>query len=205
MSSALSLQRFADRWRFMALVTVAGLLFAVAFSFLTPLQYSSSIRLLITQTTAVGTDPYTAIKFTERIASSLSELLYSSSFANNIISKTNGLDQNTFSNDEYQRRKQWRKTIEAGVTPGTGIMVITAFHRSRDQAMALVESASRELTLQTPNYFGSNVRVQIIDSPLPSPWIAKPDFLKNGLFGAVIGFLISLIWVLGRGFAKPRG
>ena len=198
MSTALSLHRITDRWRFMTLVTIAGLLFAVAFSFLTPLQYSSSIRLLITQTTAVGTDPYTAIKFTERIASSLSELLYSSSFANNIISKTNGLDQSTFSADEYERRKQWKKAINASVTPGTGIMVVTAYDHSRDQATALVESASRELTLQTPNYFGNNVRVQIIDSPLASRWFARPDFLKNAVYGAVLGFLLSLIWVLGK-------
>lgn len=198
MSHALSSAGMFRSWRFVATITLLGLFFATAFSFLVPLQYSSSVRLLITQANAVGSDPYTTLKFTERIASSLSELLYSSSFANNILKQAKGLDQRTFSSDEYQRRKQWQKTVETAVTPGTGIMVITAYQPTREQATVLVEAAARELSLQAPNYFGSNVRVQVIDTPLPSQWIARPDFIKNGLFGAVIGFLLSLIWVLGK-------
>lgn len=198
MSHALSSRGVASAWRFITSTTILGTLFAIAFSLLIPLQYSSSVRLLITQINASGTDPYTTLKFTERIAGSLSELLYSSSFANNIISQAKGLSVQAFPIDEYQRRKQWQKSIETSVTPGTGIMVISAFQPTREQATALVEAASRELTLQTPNYFGSNVRVQVIDAPLPSQWIARPDFLKNGLFGAVIGFMLSLIWVLGK-------
>lgn len=198
MSHALSSRGVMGSWRFMSSITILGILFAVAFSLLVPLQYSSSVRLLLTQANSAGTDPYTTLKFTERIAGSLSELLYSSSFANNIIGQAKGLDSNTFSSDEYQRRKQWQKTIETAVTPGTGIMVITAYQPTREQATTLVEAASRELTLQTPNYFGSNVRVQVIDAPLASRWIARPDFLKNGIFGAVIGFVLSLIWVLGK-------
>jgi uncharacterized protein involved in exopolysaccharide biosynthesis len=177
-------------------MTVLGVILATAFSFLSPIQYSSSVRLLITQANAVGTDPYTTLKFTERIASSLSELLYSSSFANNIIGEAKGLDPKAFPNDEYQRRKQWQKTIETAVTPGTGIMVITAYQGTREQATSLIDAASRELALQAPNYFGSNVRVQVIDAPLPSQWIARPTFLKNGLFGAVLGFMLGLIWVV---------
>ena len=198
MSHALSSPGILKSWRFIVSITVLGVFFAIAFSLLIPLQYSSSVRLLITQANAVGSDPYTTLKFTERIASSLSELLYYSSFANNIISQAKGLNVKTFPSDEYQRRKQWQKTIETSVTPGTGIMVITAYQPSREQATALIEAAARELSLQAPNYFGSNVRVQIIDAPLPSQWIARPDFLKNGLFGAVVGFILSLIWVLGK-------
>ena len=179
-------------------MALLGALFAIAFSFLSPIQYSSSVRLLITQANTVGTDPYTTLKFTERIAGSLSELLYSSSFANNIISEAKGLSQTAFSTDEYERRKQWQKTIETAVTPGTGIMVITAYQTTRDQATSLVDAASHELALQAPNYFGSNVRVQVIDTPLPSQWIARPTFLKNGLFGAVLGFMIGLIWAVAK-------
>ena len=42
------------------------------------------------------------------------------------------------------------------------------------------------------------VRVQIIDDPLPSRWFAKPDFLRNILAGAAIGFLLATAWVLGK-------
>ena len=191
MSHALSTRGWVSHSRFLISIMILGAFFAIVFSLLVPLQYSSSVRLLITQASAVGTDPYTAIKFTERIASNLSELLYSSSFANNIIGQSKGLDPNTFPKDEYQRRKQWQKTIETSVTPGTGIMVITAYQRTREQATVLVDAAARELSLQAPNYFGSSVRVQVIDAPLPSRWIARPNFIKNGIFGAVVGFLLG--------------
>ena len=198
MSHALSTRGWVSHSRFLISIMILGAFIAIVFSLLVPLQYSSSVRLLITQASAVGTDPYTAIKFTERIASNLSELLYSSSFANNIIGQSKGLDPNTFPKDEYQRRKQWQKTIETSVTPGTGIMVITAYQRTREQATVLVDAAARELSLQAPNYFGSSVRVQVIDAPLPSRWIARPNFIKNGIFGAVVGFLLGLMWVLGK-------
>ncbi len=197
MSSALSFSQLIRRSRFLLFVTVSAAAFGLLFSLLVPLQYSSTIRLLVTQPNAGATDPYTASKFTERIAGSLSELLYSSSFANSIISKTTATDTQAFPVDEYTRRKVWHKTIETTLTPGTGILSITAYRTTREQATLLVSAASQELILQAPNYW-SGVRLQIIDTPLPSRWIARPEFVKNALFGAMIGFLLGLLWTIGR-------
>jgi hypothetical protein len=33
---------------------------------------------------------------------------------------------------------------------------------------------------------------------LPSRWFAKPDFARNVMAGAAIGFLLGAAWVLGR-------
>ena len=185
-------------WRTLITTSLLGMIFALALSFFQPLQYASTVRLLITQTTSGDQDPYTALKFTERIAGSLSELLYSSTFANSILSTAKGFDLSYFPADEYSKRQVWQKTFDTSVSAGTGILTISANHPQREQARILVEAATQELALQAPNYFGQNVRVQVIDSPLDSRWYAKPNFVQNMLFGFGIGLFIGFAWVLSR-------
>jgi uncharacterized protein involved in exopolysaccharide biosynthesis len=184
-------------WRLVAVSTVVGLVLAVAFSLVQPLRYSSTVRLLITQTNVTGLDPYTAVKSTERIAQNLSEVIFTSSFFNAVVADSR-IDKKYFSNDEISKRKEWKETVETSVSPGTGVMSVTAYHPLRAQATALSIRVAEEIANQAPNYFGYSVRVQIIDDPLPSRFFAKPDFLRNGLFGALIGFLITSAWVLGK-------
>ena len=184
-------------WKAILIFSLLGVLLAFLFSIIQPLRVSSEVRLLITQTNATGVDPYTAIKSTERIGQNLSELVYSSSFFNAIMNQE-GIDRSYFSTDEIDKRKEWREAIDVVVTPGTGVMTITAYHKDRAQAAALSVAVAKELAEQAPNYFGYSVRVQIIDDPLPSRFFAKPDFLTNSLMGLVIGFLLGSAYVLAR-------
>ncbi len=188
---------FLRSWRLVAVSTAAGLVLAVAFSLVQPLKYSSTVRLLITQTNVTGLDPYTAVKSTERIAQNLSEVLYTSSFFNAVTSDTQ-IDGSYFSTDEITKRSQWKETVLTSVTPGTGVMTVTAYHPKRAQATILAVRVAQEIANQAPNYFGYSVRVQIIDDPLPSRFFAKPDFITNGLFGAMVGFLAASAWALGK-------
>ncbi len=188
---------FLRSWKLILTPTVLGALLAFGFSLAQPLRYSSTERLLITQTNAVGIDPYTAIKSTERIAQNLSEIVYTTSFFNAVMSKAQ-VDAGYFPSDEISKRGKWRNTIETTVSAGTGVMTVTAYHTSRAQAQELAVRVAQELVSITPNYFGYSVRVQIIDDPLPSRFFAKPDFLKNILIGAVAGLLLGAAWVLGR-------
>lgn len=189
---------FARSWRLILLVTFLGALLAVAFSFAQPLRYSSTERILITQTNVAGLDPYTAVKSTERIAQNLSEIIYTSSFFNAVMAKAQGIDASYFPQDEIAKRNLWKKTIETNVISGTGVMSIVAYHTNREQATELAVRVAQELIELTPTYFGYSVRVQIIDDPLPSRFFAKPDFVKNALFGAIVGFLLASAWVLGK-------
>jgi len=188
---------FVRAWKPIAFLTLLGGLLALGASFTQSLRYSSTERVLITQTNATGLDPYTAIKSTERIAQNLSEIIYTSSFFNAVMAKAQ-VDASYFPQDEIDKRKKWQQTIETEVVPNTGVVSIVAYHPSRDSATELAVRVAQELQTVTPNYFGYSVRVQIIDDPLPSRWFAKPDFLRNILAGAAIGFLLATAWVLGR-------
>lgn len=182
-------------WRQIVIVTLAGLVLALAFSFVQPFKYSSTVRILITQTNPTGLDPYTAVKSTERIAQNLSELIYTSEFFNAVTTNAS-VDQTIFPKDEIEKRKFWKDTIETSVAPGTGVMSITAYHQNRDQATTLALRTAQEIQTEAPNYFGFSVKAQVIDSPLPSRFFAKPDFIKNGLFGTACGVLLGFAWVL---------
>jgi capsular polysaccharide biosynthesis protein len=184
-------------WRQVALATVLGLVLALSFSLVQPLKYSSTVKILITQTNTTGLDPYTAIKSTERIGENLSQLVYTSAFFDAVVNDTS-IDASYFPADDLKRRKEWEKTISTAVTPGTGVMTVTAYHPDRNQATSLAVRAAKELAVEAPNYFGFSVRAQVIDAPIPSPFIAKPDFVTNGMMGAVAGLLIGLAWVLWR-------
>ncbi len=188
---------FLRFWRLIAICTALGFVLAIGFSLIQPLRYSSTVRLLITQTNVTGLDPYTAIKSTERIAQNLSEVIYTSSFFHAVMGDEQ-IDQSYFPTDEITKRATWRKTIETTVIPGTGVMSVTAYHTSRDQAMRIAIRVAQEIANQAPNYFGYSVRVQVIDDPLPSRFFAKPDFIRNALMGLVLGFLLSVTWVLSR-------
>lgn len=175
---------------------LVGALLAALLSFIQPLEYSSTVRLLITQPGATNTDPYTILKSNERIAQNLSQLLYTSSFFENILTQAEGVDRDFFPVDEYDRRRSWSRSIGTTVEPGSGLMLVTIFHPSRDQAHALVQAATQELSKQAPNFFGYSVRVQVIDAPLDSRWIARPNFINNALAGLVLGALLGLLWMV---------
>lgn len=187
---------FRHAARTLAMTTVLGCALALGFSLFLPMQYGSSVRLLITQTSATGLDPYTAIKTTERISQSLSELMHTSTFYDNTLQKAQGFDVAYFPVEAYAKRRAWKDAISSSISAGTGVMTVTAFHPMRDQARLLVEAAARELSEQATNYFGQGVRVQVIDAPLASRWYAKPDFIMNSLAGAGIGLLLGAGWVL---------
>jgi uncharacterized protein involved in exopolysaccharide biosynthesis len=191
------LHLYVRAWRPLILITLAGLILALLGSALLPLKFSSTVRLLITQTNATGVDPYTAIKSTERIGQNLSEIVYTSSFFN-AVTQLQGVDLSYFPTDEIDKRQEWRNTVSINVVAGTGVMEVTVFHKDRNQATILAVDVAKELAEQAPNYFGYSVRLQIIDDPLPSRFFAKPDFVQNGGLGALFGFLVGSLWVLAK-------
>jgi capsular polysaccharide biosynthesis protein len=184
-------------WRYVLLATLLGLVLALAFSLVQPLRYSSSVKLLITQTNPAGLDPYTAVKSTERIAQNLAQLVYTSAFYSTVV-KDKNVDTRYFPTDELKRRTMWESTIETEVSPGTGVMNVIAYHTNRTQATIIAQDVAMELAKQAPEFFGYSVRAQVIDAPVPSRFFAKPNFFVNAAYGAIAGLLLGLAWVLGK-------
>lgn len=177
---------------------ILGALAGFALSFLSPLEYSSSVRLLITQPNAVGVDSFTVLKSNERIAQNLSQLLGTSSFFDNIAAQAENLDRSQIPQNEYDKRKYWSRAVNVSVEAGSGLMTITVYAPQVAQARSLVVAASNEIAKQAPNYFGSTVRVAVIDAPLDSQWYARPNIPMNAAYGAIVAAMLSVAWLLLR-------
>ncbi len=188
------LQQLERSWVRLLWSAVLGAVLATGVALAFPWKYSSSMRLLVVQANVAGLDPYTALKSTEQIATNVRELVYTSLVANRVLSETPGLDAAAFPQDEYRRRKAWQEAVEVGVTPGTGIINLTAYHSDREQARLLVQGVAAQVIEKTPN-FGYNAQAQIIDTPLPSRWIARPNLLQAAGYGAILGLVLAIFWL----------
>lgn len=176
-------------WVSIMLSGVVGMALAIALSFLRPLEYSSTTRILITQELGV-VDAYTASRSAERIADDLASIVYTSTFFTKVLSSSYDIDETYFSDDEIKRRNQWEKAVSASVSRSSGLLSITAFHTDIAQAEELATAVAYVLTTEGWTYTsGGSITVQVVDEPLNSRYPVRPNLLINGFSGLVLGLL----------------
>lgn len=175
----------------------ASAVFAIAVSLAFPLQYSSSMRLLIIQRQLSTADPYTAIKASERIADNLAQILYTTSFYDKIMAAKFNVDEAAFGQDEIKKRRRWRDTIATQVVRGSGMLDVTVYHVDPEQAEQISQAVAFVLTTEGSKYVGGgDLEIRLVDDPLVSKWPVKPNLLANALAGLVLGGLAGVGYVL---------
>lgn len=185
------------QWHTIVLFGLLGLFLALIVSFIQPLKYSSTIRLLILQDIGSSVDAYTASRSEERIAENLSTIVYTSTFFDQVISSGFQIEVNHFPKDDRQKRKVWSQTIDASVSHGSGLLTISAYHQDRAQAEQLVRAVAFVLTDRVREFTSSpNVQVKLVDAPLNSRWPVKPNILANIGSGFFLGGLVGVMYVL---------
>jgi len=183
------LSPLVNGWLTILLCGVVGMALAVLLSFLRPLEYSSTTRILITQELG-AVDAYTASRSAERIADDLANIVYTSTFFDKVMSSGYDIDSTYFSSDEIKRRDQWEKAMSASVSRSSGLLSITAYHTDVAQAEELATAVAYVLTTQGWTYTsGGNITVQVVDEPLDSRYPVRPNLLVNGFSGFALGLL----------------
>ncbi len=184
-------------WQTIIMFALLGLVLALIISFVQPLRYSSTARLLILQSSSDPIDAYTASRSEERIAENLAALIYTSSFYEQVINSGFTIDQSIFPEQDYKRRKAWNKTVDAVVARGSGFLTIRAYHHQVDQAEQIVRAIAHILT-QNVNQFtsGSNVSVRLVDAPLNSRFPVKPNILANIASGFFLGGFVGMGYIM---------
>lgn len=178
-----------EHWVMVMLCGVIGMALAVALSFLRPLEYSSTTRILITQELG-AIDAYTASRSSERIADDLSSIVYTSTFFDKVMASGYAIDTTYFSSDKIKRRKEWEKAVHASVSRSSGMLSVTAYHTDVDQAQEIATAVAYILTTQGWTYTsGGNITIQVVDEPLNSRYPVRPNLLVNGFSGLILGFL----------------
>ncbi|MFH1047773.1 MAG: Wzz/FepE/Etk N-terminal domain-containing protein [Patescibacteria group bacterium] len=184
-------------WKRIALFAVVSALFAAGVSFAFPLKYSSSMRLLIIQQQLSSSDPYTAIKASERIADNLAQILYTTSFYDKVMAAKFNVDEGVFGTDEIKKRKRWQDTIATQVVRGSGMLDVTVYHVDPDQAEQISQAIAFVLTTEGSIYVGGgDLEVRLVDDPLVSRWPVRPNIPANALAGLVLGGIAGAGYVI---------
>ena len=187
------------RWHTIVFFGLLGLVLALIISFIQPLRYSSTIRLLILQNLGSSVDAYTASRSEERIAENLSTIVYTSTFFDQVFSSGFQINTKNFPKDDINRRREWARTVDATVSHGTGLLTITAYHTDVTQAEQLVRAIAFVLTQHVKEYTsGGNVDMRLVDAPLNSQWPVKPNILANIASGFFLGGLVGAAYILLR-------
>jgi capsular polysaccharide biosynthesis protein len=184
-------------WKKILVFAVACAIFATGLSFLFPLQYSSSMRALIIQKQLAASDPYTAIKASERIADNLAQIVYTTSFFDKVMDANFNIDQGIFKADERKKRRQWNDMISTQVLRGSGMLVITVYHEDPLQAEQISRAIAFVLTTEGWEYVGGgDLQIRLVDEPLISRWPVRPNIPANAFTGLVLGFLAGAGYVV---------
>ena len=192
-------------WDIVALIMSIAIVFALIISLVQPFQYAATTKILVIQKQELNTDAYTATKSAERIGKNLANILFTSSFYNEVIESNNSF-ASKFSQDSIERRKEWDKNVEANVTPETGILEISVYDTDKNYAAQLVRSISYVLVTKGAEYHGggSNVEIKIVDDVFMSKYPKRPNIILNGALALIIGFLFGSAFVVLNEAKKAR-
>lgn len=183
------------RWKTALIILISTVILSLLLSLLQPIQYSSTIRLLVIQRSSYNQDPYTAIKASESIGDNLSQVIYTSTFFDKVMDSGFNIDSAIFPKEENKKRKEWGKMVDAQVSRGTGMLRITVYHKNSEQATQIANAIAYVLTIEGWEYIGGDLRIKLVDAPLQSRFPVKPDFLLNGTMGLVFGLLLGILYV----------
>lgn len=186
---------FIKRWNIIFAFVLVGAVLGLAGSLVQPLKYSSTVSLLIVPKNVSTVDPYTALRSIDRIADSLSQVVYTSTFFDKVMARTPAIDQSQFSADEIKKRKQWRRTIAVSVNRGTGLMKLTAYHVKSAQARNAVEAIADVLIAEGWQYVGGDLEIKLVDAPLESRFPVRPFIPGMIAGGALAGIFFGIVYV----------
>ncbi|MFZ5364943.1 MAG: GNVR domain-containing protein [Patescibacteria group bacterium] len=191
-STAKNKKNYLNLKLYAALTTVI-LILAVVFSlvFLT-FKYSAQTSVIVVPKGSIEPDAVTAGLISDRLASNLAEVVYTSRFFYQTMDAGYQVPMDLFSNDEKIRRQQWQAAVSARVRPETGILDIIVYHKDSRVAGELANAIAYSLTLHGSEYTGlQNTEVRIIDAAIVSEFPVKPNIMIVLAIGLLLGLIVS--------------
>jgi len=172
-------------------------LFALAFTFLQPLEFRAQSRMLIIQNSQEGTDPFVASKANEYLGGVLTKIVASNSFLEEVLASGLNINQDYFSNDPHERAKTWQDMIVARSYGDLGVIEISVFHTDKYQAEQVAQAVDLTLKNKSSVFLGTGdkVEVKVIDQPIVSKWPVRPNIVLNMILGPVIGLIFGLFYL----------
>lgn len=176
------------------IIFVATMLIIVI-SLASSLKYSVSSRLLVIQDSSTS-DVYSLSRSNEYLGNLFSQVVYSSSFYDQVLSSRYNVEKGYFSGDYGQQLKKWRKTVSTKTQGDTGIIEVNVYHPQVAEAKKIALAVNDILINNNKDYQGSqNVKVKILDQPLASSYPTKPNVVINVAATIFLAFIFSLFYI----------
>lgn len=171
---------------------------SILVSLLFPLEFRADAQVLIIPKSTYGVDPYTVAKSAERIGENIAQVVSTNDFYNKVIAQPQySLDLSQFIDvSERIKRKRWDKAVDASVVYGTGVLNISAYHESPDQARQLAGAVTDALIAHAIDYVGGDVSFKVLNQPVSTSIPVRPNLIINFIAGFLLGALLVIFWAL---------
>lgn len=187
-----------NKWQTVLAITGITLAVALLVTFVQPLRYGATTRLLIIQRATYTFDTYNALQAAERVAENLTGIVYTTDFYHQVMLEPGDFNRAIFSQDERKRRKQWKEMVDATITRGTGFLTITVYHQDKQEATKLATAVANVMSQKGWEYVGGgDIQVKTVDDPVVSKFPVKPNIILNTVSGLVVGLLLGVLYALG--------
>jgi len=111
-------------------ITLSIVVVTVVVSLFMPQQYRAQTRLLVIQHQSLSVDAYLASKSAEKIGKVLSEVVYSSSFFDEVWKAGFNIGSD-WGNTAKDRRKIWERSVSLNPIAQTSLIEVDTYHTDR--------------------------------------------------------------------------
>lgn len=174
------------------------LIFGLLITFVKPLEYSSTVSVLIIQKINPNLDAYTAARAAEKLGNNLAEIIHTTSFFDKVRYSNFALKID-WPESEQQKRKTWQNKVEAKMIGETSILEITAYDQDKQEAEKLAQAIVYVLTSEGDEYHGGgeDIIIKPVDTALTSDYPTRPNIILNiiaSLFIGLVGGCLIVYW-----------
>jgi len=178
------------KWQTILVIVFSATAITFSVSAFLPAQYLSEVSILVIQKQTINkVDAFSAAKSAEYLSEILSQVIYSQSFLEDVLTAPFE-NKKTFSSNITERELQWKRTVEAKKVNNTGIVKIKVYAKSKVEAESTAQAVAWALSVRGHKYHGGGdwVKIVTIDGPSTSTSPAKPNLGLNTLLGFLVGF-----------------
>lgn len=176
-------------------IVLVFLMLTLVLSLAQTMKYTVKSRLLVIQNAGTS-DAYVLSKSNEYLGTLFAEIVYSSSFYDQVLSSNYNISQSYFTGSYSQQIKKWQSTVKTKTQGNTGIIEIYVYHPQVSEAKKIALAVNDILMNKNQAYQGGEgVRINIIDQPIASTFPNKPNLFNNLAIAFFGSLLVSLFYI----------
>jgi hypothetical protein len=107
------------------------------------------------------------------------------------------IDKSYFTDDPNEQNKLWTKSVNVEPLYSVGIIDIEVFHPDALQSRQIAIAINNILKTKSVDYYsgGNSIKVEILNEPMTSKWIIKPNIPLNIAIGLIFGIFFAFSYI----------